>query len=162
MTRDRPTADPADATDSGERGRQFLSFCIDGRTYGVDVADVREIRQWAPVTPLPERQLDTLGVLNLRGTIVSVLDLRVRFDAPSPEPTPTNVVIIVEAAGRTTGLLVDTVCDILDVQEDELSAVPAAAGLDRGTQCLRHIVARDDGMVGILDVAALTGDPVEA
>src|SRR3546814_8604662 len=88
-------------------------------------SDLREIRAWTEVTPLPNTPPFVRGVINLRGAVVPIFDLRVRLGAGAAEPTSANVVIVVEIGDQFCGLLVDTVSDILALADDALQPVPA-------------------------------------
>lgn len=104
--------------------RQFVSFAIGDEEYCIDIGYVREIKGWTKVTPLPNTPEYVLGVLNLRGVIVPIFDMRQRFGLGRTETTPLHVVIIVAIGRRVMGILVDAVSDILNVSEAEIMAVP--------------------------------------
>lgn len=145
-----PRSQPA-ATSA--RIRQFLSFAVDGRPYCVGIADVREIRQWMRATPLPNQPPHVLGVLNLRGSIVPVQDLRILLGAPAPDPVDTNVIVIVQVGTRRAGLLVDSVSDILSLAEEEIQPVPIGRTRDGSEALLEALATQGEQMVGILDLA---------
>src|SRR3546814_4961963 len=97
-----------------EQGRstrtvQLVSFTVGKEEYGVDIMAVREIRAWSETTPLPNTPDVVRGVINMRGAIVPIFDLRARFGMQRTEPTKYNVVIIVSVASRIVGILVDAV-----------------------------------------------------
>ena len=99
-----------------EDARQFVTFTLGEQQYCVDVMSVREICTSTPITPLPSAPDFLRGVINLRGTIVPIIDLRTRFALGRTEPTESHVVVIVTIEGRLNGLLVDGVSDILTVR----------------------------------------------
>jgi len=80
--------------------RQFLTFSLGAERYGVDILRVQEIRGWSPVTKVPNLPPHVLGVLNLRGNIVPVIDLRVRFGLPSAEFTALTVIVVLSSSSR--------------------------------------------------------------
>src|SRR5438128_2316938 len=88
---------------------QFISFTIGDESYGVDIMAVREIKVWSEITRLPEQPNFVRGVLNLRGAIVPIVDLRCRFGQGMTEATVLHVVIIVQIEGQLVGLLADRV-----------------------------------------------------
>src|SRR6266576_5041541 len=95
---------------SGAAGlTQFISFAIGDDHYGVDIMAVREIKGWSEITHLPKQPDYVRGVLNLRGVIVLIIDLRCRFGQGLTEATPLHIVIIVQIASRQVGLLADRV-----------------------------------------------------
>jgi purine-binding chemotaxis protein CheW len=134
--------------------RQFISFRIDGEEYAIDIMAVREIKGWTATTKLPNQQPHMLGVLNLRGAIVPIFDLRRRFGKDLTEATPMHVVIIASVQDRTVGLLVDAVSDILTVDAGEIRPVPETERGD-GEDFLSGIVAIGGGMVVLLDLDCL-------
>jgi purine-binding chemotaxis protein CheW len=123
-------ADPASATlpTTTFRGGQMLTFGLAGETYGVAILRVREIRGWTPVTVLPNSPAHLLGVLNLRGAVVPVIDLRRVFGLPSVEFTAKTVVIVLtlHAASGTQdcGIVVDRVADVVDVDPARVKPPP--------------------------------------
>ncbi len=104
--------------------RQFITFTINAEEYGVDIMAVREIKGWTPTSPIPKAPPHVLGVMNLRGIIVPIFDLRARFGMGTTEPTKSHVVIIVLVGARTVGVLVDAVSDILSVEPNQIREAP--------------------------------------
>src|SRR5437016_13137236 len=115
----RQAAFVQDSTDRGvssdESRTELISFAIGDEQYGVDIMAVREIKEWSNVTPLPNQPDYMRGVLNLRGAIVPILDLRSRFGQGLTAATPMHIVLIVQIAGRPIGLLADRVLDIVSL-----------------------------------------------
>lgn len=103
---------------------QFVSFTVGESEYCVDIMSVREIKGWADVTTLPNTPEYVRGVLNLRGVIVPIFDLRCRFHQGLTDASPLHVVIIVAVGDRVMGLLVDTVSDIITVNTDDILPAP--------------------------------------
>jgi purine-binding chemotaxis protein CheW len=136
--------------------QQFISFRIGDEEYAIDIMTVREIKGWTEVTVLPKQPEFILGVLNLRGTIVPIFDLRCRFGLGLTQATKTHVVIIVSVLDRILGLLVDAVSDILTINSDEIRSVPE---MDRAvsTEFLSGIIAVNDTMVVLLSLESLFG-----
>jgi len=128
---------------------EYLTFAIDAQHYGIDILSVREIRAWTEVTNLPNTPDFVRGIINLRGAVVPIYDLRVRFGGGRTTPTSTHVVIVVEASTGTFGLLVDSVSDILSIAERELQPVPQT-DMSADHRFLSALVAREDRMVSII------------
>src|SRR3546814_14600984 len=128
----------------------YLTFAIAGQDYGAAILAVREIRGWTAETPLPNAPAGVRGIINLRGQVVPIFDLRVRLGAAATPPTATHVVIVVEAAAGQFGLLVDSVSDILTPDDAELQPVPPAA--TDGNGLLLALAARPEPMVPLLDI----------
>ena len=140
---------------------EYLTFGIDQQYYGIDILAVREIRAWTEVTNLPNTPDFVRGIINLRGTIVPIYDLRVRFGGGRTNPTRVHVVIVVEAVNGTFGLLVDSVSDILSIEQRDLQSVPET-GMDADSRFLRALVAREERMVSILDLDRLVNHATAA
>ncbi|MFQ5565199.1 MAG: chemotaxis protein CheW [Paracoccaceae bacterium] len=151
-------AAPAGAgTDTGGTGgevAQYVTFAVGDRSFGVDIMSVCEIRQWTPATPLPHQPAWNRGVLNLRGAIVPVHDLRARLGDELTEPTPSHVVVIVSIRGQSVGILVDTVSDILTVRAGQVRPLPSnVAEVDNST--INGLVSEGGTMVALLDLNRL-------
>lgn len=144
------------SSESDERYKQYVTFLVGERSYGVDIVRVREIKQWTPTTALPNQQPFTRGVLNLRGTVVPVHDLRARFGGPLTETTENHVVVIAWIGDQTVGILVDAVSDIVTVDTEEIRPVPQSGNIDENV-CISGLVSSDDDMVALLDLEALFG-----
>lgn len=136
--------------------QQYITFTLGAEEYGVDIMMVREIKGWTETTALPKAPAHVRGVINLRGVIVPILDLRARFGMGTTQPTSMNVVIIVDAGARTSGLLVDTVSDIISVEPDAVRPVPEM-GTPVGEQYLEGLVALNERMVTLVSLDRLLG-----
>jgi len=136
----------------------MLTFQLGGETYGVDILRVKEIRGWTPVTRIPQSPPEVLGVLNLRGAVVPIVDLRMRFRLASAEFSPTTVIIVLsmqDAEGRREcGVVVDGVSDVADVQPEALQPPPTICG-KVPSEFIKGLVAVQDRMLILLNVDAL-------
>jgi purine-binding chemotaxis protein CheW len=133
---------------------QFISFAIGNDQYGVDIMSVREIKGWSEVTHLPRQPEYIRGVLNLRGVMVPIIDLRCRFGQGKTDAGPMHVVIIVSVDNRLVGLLADRVLDIVSVDVANVQPVPQLAKASRVT-FLAGLVTLDNGMIALIDLANL-------
>ena len=133
---------------------QFISFAIGDDQYGVDIMSVREIKGWTDITHLPRQPDYVRGVLNLRGAIVPIVDLRCRFGQGLTETTPLHIVIIVQVNGRQIGLIGDRVLDIVSVEANEIQPVPRTTQ-DQATDFLSGLVTIDNGMIALIDLTHL-------
>jgi purine-binding chemotaxis protein CheW len=149
----------------GEESHQVLTFVLGNETYGVDILRVQEIRGWSAVTKIPHAPPHVLGVLNLRGSIVPIVDLRMRFSLDRAEYTTVTVIIVVSvisAAGRRDfGVVVDGVSDVVDVNPEEVKAAPEL-GAKGATDYIRGLVPVSDRMVVLLDIDRLIGTDMTA
>jgi purine-binding chemotaxis protein CheW len=148
-------ASPADhGLDLGGEVEQFVTFAVGDRLFGIDIMSVGEIRQWTPATPLPHQQAWNRGVLNLRGAIVPVHDLRARLGGDLTDPTPSHVVVIASIKGQSVGILVDAVSDILTVRMEQIRPLPPNVDeVDEST--IRGLVSTGETMVALLDLDRL-------
>ena len=132
---------------------QLIAFSIGEQTYGVEITTVREIRAWNGATPLPNTRDYVRGVINLRGTIVPIFDLRARFGEGQTSPTKNHVVVVMSVGEKWVGILVDAVSDILTVNKEDIHAVPEGNAVD--TELLNGIVTHESRMVGLIDLRAI-------
>jgi purine-binding chemotaxis protein CheW len=143
---------------AGARGSheltQFVSFAIGDDQYGVDIMSVREIRGWSEITHLPKQPDYVRGVLNLRGAIVPIVDLRCRFGQGLTETTTLHIVIIVQIGGRQVGLIGDRVLDIVSVEASQIQPVPRTA-LAPGAGFLAGLVTIETTMIALIDLPHL-------
>ena len=144
--------------------RQVLTFKLAEESYGIDILQVQEIRGWAPVTHIPQSAPHVLGVLNLRGSIVPILDLRVRLGLPA-EFTPLTVVIVIsirtQTGARECGLVVDSVADVVDLDESSLKPPPSLNG-GSAADFVNGLATLDDRMLILLDLDALAARDLPA
>lgn len=147
------------------QGEQFLTFMLGGEEYGVDILRVQEIKGWESATPIPNMPEYIRGVINLRGTIVPIIDLRRRFCMESVEFTATTVIIVLmvrngEGATRTMGFVVDAVSDVYAVETAHIKPAPDFGEKERA-ECVRGLVTVEEKMIILLDIDQLVGrDPV--
>jgi purine-binding chemotaxis protein CheW len=149
---------PTDAPPAGLM--QFISFAIGNDQYGVDIMSVREIKGWSDVTHLPRQRDYIRGVLNLRGVMVPIVDLRCRFGQGKTDAGPMHIVIIVSVDSRLVGLLADRVLDIVSVEVSNIQQVPQIAKAARVT-FLAGLVTLDDSMIALIDLSNLLVKPSE-
>ena len=145
-----------DATRSESAAAQskFISFAIGNDQYGVDIMAVREIKGWSDITHLPKQPEYVRGVLNLRGAIVPIVDLRCRLGEGLTETTPLHIVIIVQIGGRQVGLIGDRVLDIVSVDASQIQPVPRTAQGET-TDFLSGLVTHDNTMIALIDLPNL-------
>jgi len=112
------------ATNDAPQLQQFLTFLLEDREYGLEIFKIREIRGYSPITPIPNVPPHVRGVMNLRGTVLPVIDLRMKFHLPAIEYNKFTVIVIATVGDKTVGLLVDAVSDVLMVGRDEIREAP--------------------------------------
>ena len=135
---------------------QYLTFMLADEEYGVDILRVQEIKGWSGVTPMPNMPDYILGVINLRGTVVPIIDLRKHFELESVPFDKTTVVIVVrvrdeEEGERTMGIVVDAVSEVHNIAKADLKPAPDFGGACN-TEAINGLVTRDDKMLIMLDI----------
>lgn len=146
------------ALEEDENLEQYLTFIMNGEEYGVDILSVQEIRGWEPVTPVPNSPAHIKGVVNLRGIIVPIVDLRAKFKLENVEYGPLTVVIVLrvvfEDSERVMGVVVDAVSDVYGLSLEEMQTAPDL-GDHVNTSYIQGLAAVDEKMVVVLDIDAL-------
>jgi len=137
-------------------GDQYLTFIMENEEYGVDILRVQEIRGWDTVTTIPNTPRYIKGVMNLRGTIVPIIDLRERFGLISIEYSATTVVIVLKVIGdndseRIMGIVVDAVSDVYNVNQTEIKA-PPDFGSVVSIDFVKGLATVSDKMIIILNI----------
>jgi len=137
---------------------QFLTFELAGEAYGIEILKVQEIRGWEPIRKIPNTPDFVKGALNLRGSIVPIIDLRERFQMEKVEYTPVTVVIVMSvntASGPTVmGIVADAVSDVLDIKLSDIKRSPNL-GTKIHTEYMRGMFVGKKSMVMLLDVDRL-------
>lgn len=156
MTQDSPATEMLHSPGETVRGetRQFVTFTLGSQAYCADIMSVREIRASNVVTPLPSAPEYVRGVINLRGTIVPIIDLRVRFGLGRTETASSHVVMIVAVEGRLHGLLVDGVSDILTEHISNIKTIPETIGENRNP-FFDGLITQGDSMLIVLSLPRL-------
>src|SRR5262249_12242204 len=152
-----PTAQTLDTdvtTSVAADAKQYLTFLLADTEYGLDILRVQEIRCWDTVTPLPNTPEYVRGVMNLRGTIVPIIDLRQRFGLASLPYGPTTVVIVLwvrhDHGSRIMGIVVDAVSDVYHVSDADMQPAPDC-GAAIGTNVVKGLATVNEKMVIIMD-----------
>lgn len=142
---------------------QVLTFTLGQETYGVDILRVQEIRGWSPVTRVPQSPPHVLGVLNLRGSIVPIVDLRMRFKLDQAEYTAITVIIVLSVetphGRRELGVVVDGVSDVIDINMADIKPAPDL-GSHVSTDFIQGLMTVGEHMVMLLDIDRLVGGDV--
>jgi purine-binding chemotaxis protein CheW len=152
-------ANLANATAAAAAQGQYLTFALAGEQFAIPILAVQEIRGWETVSRTPRAPPYVLGVMNLRGAIIPILDLRSRLGMPACDRSPTSVVIVVQvdtasAAAVTVGCLVDAVSDVVSLTAESASAPPSACG-SVDVHFLAGVVTVEQQLVMLLDVVRL-------
>ena len=143
---------------------QFLTFMLAGEEYGVEILKVQELRGWESVTPIPNTPTYVCGVINLRGIVIPIIDLRARFGLEVIEPGPTTVVIILKLESkqgkeRVMGIVTDAVSEVYTLSESELRPPPDMEG-SATIDFVKDLATIDDKMVILLDIGRLVNEGI--
>jgi purine-binding chemotaxis protein CheW len=138
-------------------GSQFLTFQLGEELYGVDILRVQEIKGYTTVTKIPNTPSHIKGVLNLRGTIVPIIELRTKFGMPTIEYTMFTVIVVVVVQEKVMGLIVDAVSDVLDIAKSDIQP-PPKFGAKIDVSFLNGIGKSGDKLVALLNMDQLLSD----
>lgn len=137
--------------------RQLITFEVASQIFGIDIMAIREIRAWTPTTRLPHVPEYVAGVVNLRGTVLPVVDLAARLGWRAAEPTARHVIIVTRVGDQFRGLIVDAVRDIVTIEDAALQPPPTTGG-DAVVRFLESLATVDERMVMVLDLPSLSAD----
>lgn len=147
---------------SKERAMQLITFRIAGQELGIDIMTVREIRTWTQPMPMPHSVDHVLGVIDLRGNVLPVVDLSSQLGWGRVEATPNHIIIVLCIADKLQGIVVDAVCDIVDVPSGELRPAPADSWNSEAGSVL-GLMSRGDRMITVISLGEVkTGDEMSA
>jgi purine-binding chemotaxis protein CheW len=153
------------AAPAGGEIRQYLTFQLAGQEYGVDILAVQEIKGWDKPTRIPQSPEHVLGVINLRGAVVPIIDLRQRFGLEAEAAGATTVVIVVRVqtgkGEQTAGLVVDAVCEVCNVSPAEMRSAPEVGNGIQG-DAVRGLAMFEQRMVILLDTTLLVSSCIPA
>lgn len=134
--------------------RELIAFRIGDQEFCVNIMSVREIRGWTPATTLPHSPAYMMGVINLRGVVLPILDLAARLGMKPADPTARHVIIVAQVGTKVIGLLVDAVSDILTVTDANIQSTPEVSS-EMERQFARGILAIDKRMICMIELDAL-------
>lgn len=144
-------ADPAGSTASAS---QFLTFVLGEEQYGIEILKVQEIKGYSAITPIPNTPPHIKGVINLRGTVVPVVDLRAKFSLADTEYNKFTVIIVVTVGEKVIGMLVDAVSDVLDIAASDMRPAPDL-GVHVDTRFISGMATIGERMTVLLDIDRL-------
>ena len=136
--------------------RELISFEVAGQLFGIDITAIREIRAWSPLTRVPGVPPYVAGMANLRGSILPVIDLAARLGWEPTVPSERHAIIVVQIAGKSAGLIVESVSDLVDLREDTLQRPPSLDDSQEST-FIEGLAPIGDRMVLVLNLPALVG-----
>ncbi|MBD3619639.1 MAG: chemotaxis protein CheW [Gammaproteobacteria bacterium] len=149
--------DHARSTDDKDRTLQWVTFRLGDETYAINVMQVQEVLRMTDIAPVPGAPDFVLGIINLRGNVVTVIDARARIGLPSREFDDDTRIVIIEAGTQVVGIVVDSVAEVMYVKESEVEAAPAV-GNDESSKYIEGVVSRDDSITILMDLNKMLTD----
>lgn len=140
---------------NSDRITEYATLTVCKQSFCIDIGMIRETRRWSGVTVLPKSPDFVLGVMNLRGIVIPIFDLSKRLGFGTTEPSERHVVIITETEGKSFGLLVDTVQEIVSVKPESIHIPPAASSAQEDS-VVSGLISRDDSMMRIIDISSIS------
>ncbi len=140
----------------GGSSNQFLTFTLNDQDFGIEILRVQEIKNFTRVTHIPNTPACIRGMMNLRGTVVPVVDLRSKFNMPVTEYSQFTVIIVVNLGAKIMGLVVDAVSDVLNIEPDAIEATPNLGAID--TSFITGLAKSGDRLVTLLNIEQLLFD----
>ncbi len=139
---------------SGLSNQQYLTFALQDQEFGIEILSVQEIRNYSSLTPIPNSPIEVRGVINLRGTVVPIIDLKAALGMECSSQDKFSVIIVVNVASKAIGLIVDAVSDVVDVKPEDIVQPPDM--LNRGGKPIVHGIAKSEQrLISLLDLACL-------
>lgn len=139
-------------TDSGSL--QCVTFTLEDETYGIDVMQVQEVLREVEIAPVPGAPHFVIGIINLRGNVVSVIDARSRFGLQSKESDDMTRIIVIEAQQQIIGILVDSVAEVVDIESDEIDSAPVVGNAET-SKYIDGVVSRGEKLLILVDLNKL-------
>ena len=137
---------------------QWVTFKLDGEIYGVNVLQVQEVLKYTEITPVPGAPMHVLGIINLRGNVVTVIDTRRRFNLDSKELDDVTRIIFVEVKGNIIGMLVDSVAEVVSLRRDQIESSPSVNNDDDNGKYIQGVYSNNNKIVILIDVDKLFVD----
>lgn len=142
------------ADDMDDEILQWVTFRLEGELYGINVIQVQEVLRVTEIAPVPGAPDYVLGIINLRGNVVTVIDTRRRFMLSEREIDDDTRIVIIEVKGQIVGLLVDGVAEVVYLRESEVESAPEV-GNDESSKYIQGVVSRENGLLIMIDVNKL-------
>jgi purine-binding chemotaxis protein CheW len=136
---------------------QWVTFFLDNEKYGIKVMQVQEVLRMTEIAPVPGAPHYVLGIINLRGNVVTVIDSRKRFGLPDKDPDDSTRIVIIEAGDNVVGILVDSVAEVVDLRASEIETAPNV-GTDESSKYIQGVSSQEKELLILVDVDKLLTD----
>ena len=147
----------SNAADVNDEVLQWVRFHLEEETYGINVMQVQEVLRYSEIAPVPGAPAYVLGIINLRGNVVTVIDTRTRFGLNSAEVTDNSRIVIIEAEKQVIGILVDSVAEVVYLRSSEIDSAPNI-GTEESAKFIQGVSNRDDELLILVDLNKLLSD----
>lgn len=147
----------ADKNQAADQVLQWVTFRLQEETYGINVMQVQEVLRYSEIAPVPGSPEYVLGIINLRGNVVTVIDTRSRFGLPPAEVTDNTRVVIIEAEKQVIGILVDSVAEVVYLKQSEVDVAPNV-GTDESARFIQGVANREGELLILVDLNKLLND----
>lgn len=136
---------------------QLVTFKLEEETYGVNVMQVQEVLRVTEIAPVPGAPYFVLGIINLRGNVVTVLDTRSRFGLSTADLTDNSRIVIIEGEGQVVGILVDSVAEVVELRESQIDTAPNV-GNEETARYIQGVYTREGSLLIVVDINKLLTD----
>ena len=136
---------------------QFVTFILKDEVYGINVMQVQEVLRVTEIAPVPGAPPYVLGIINLRGNVVTVIDTRTRFGLPSTEMDDASRIIVIESEKQVVGILVDAVAEVVELRESDIDVAPNV-GTDDSSRYIQGVATQEEGLLILVDLNKLLTD----
>ena len=136
---------------------RWVTFQLENETYGIDVMQIREVLRSTEISPVPGAPSYVLGIINLRGNVVAIIDTRSRFGLPQREVDDASRILILEAGDYVVGFLVDSVSEVAELQNDQIETAPDT-GSSEGARFISGLYNRKEGLLILVDANKLLSE----
>ena len=158
MSEDRSTAKTtATSTNENDKVFQWVTYRLDEETYGINVMQVQEVLRYTEIAPVPGAPNYVMGIINLRGNVVTVIDTRARFGLPPSEITDNSRIVIIESDEHVVGILVDSVAEVVYLRSSEIDSAPNV-GTEESAKFIQGVSSRGDELLILVDLNKLLND----
>ncbi len=136
---------------------QWVTFRLDNETYGINVMQVQEVLRYSEIAPVPGAPQYVLGIINLRGNVVTVIDTRLRFGLRQEDTTDQTRIVIIETENQVVGILVDAVAEVVYLRQSEIETTPNV-GNDETAKFIQGVCHKNDELLILVDLEKMMSD----
>lgn len=147
----------ASANDPNDEVLQWVTYRLDEETYGINVMQVQEVLRYTDIAPVPGAPDYVMGIINLRGNVVTVIDTRARFGLPPSEITDNSRIVIIESDEHVVGILVDSVAEVVYLRSSEIDSAPNV-GTEESAKFIQGVSNRDNELLILVDLNKLLNE----